>query len=61
MILYSAFVLMKIEYLDIDFKKTLNLSIKHDISFYDATYLYLAKTYKSKLLTLDKKLAKISQ
>ena len=35
-VLYSAFEMMKIEYLDINFKKTIDLSIKNDLSFYDA-------------------------
>ncbi len=55
-ILRSAFELMEIEYQSIDFGKTMELSVKHDLSFYDASYLYLAKANKCKLLTLDKKL-----
>ncbi len=52
----DAFEKTRIKYLDIDKKKVLNLSIKKNLTFYDASYLYLAKTNKAKLLTLDKKL-----
>ena len=50
---------MKIEYQTIDFKINIKLSLKHNLSFYDAAYLYLAKINKCKLLTLDKKLERI--
>ncbi len=58
-ILLSGFKLMKIEYLDLEFEQVLKISIDNDLSFYDASYLYLAKKTKSKLLTLDKRLEKI--
>ena len=57
----KGFDTMKIEYQNIDFKKTFELSLKHNLSFYDASYLYLAKVNKCKLLTLDKKLAEIAK
>ncbi|MDP3994900.1 MAG: type II toxin-antitoxin system VapC family toxin [bacterium] len=59
-ILHTAFSLMKIEYVNIDFEKTFDLSLQHDLTFYDASYLGLAKLHKCKLLTLDKKLEEIS-
>lgn len=58
-IIEKGFNLMKIEYQAIDFKKTFDLSLKHNLTFYDAAYLYLAKINKCKLLTLDKKLERI--
>ena len=51
-----AFEKTRIVYVDIDRKKVLNLSIKNSLSFYDASYLYLTRANKTKLLTLDKKL-----
>ncbi len=60
-IILKAFGMMNIEYQKIDFKKTFELSLKHNISFYDAAYLYLANVNKCKLLTLDKKLAEITK
>lgn len=57
----KGFNTMKIEYQNIDFKKTFELSLKHNLSFYDASYLYLAKINKCKLLTLDKKLEGIAK
>lgn len=55
----SNFEKIPINYLDIDRKKVLELAIKNNLSFYDASYLYLAKKYKCKLLTLDKTLLKM--
>lgn len=52
----NAFHKIRINYLDIDRKKVLSLSITKKLSFYDASYLHLAKANKAKLLTLDKKL-----
>ena len=60
-IIEKAFKLMKIEYKTIDFSKTFELALKYNLTFYDASYLYLAKINKRKLLTLDKKLAEITK
>lgn len=57
----KGFSMMNIEYQNINFQKTFELSLKHNLSFYDASYLYLAKVNKCKLLTLDKKLAEIAK
>lgn len=59
--LYDDFLKMNIKYTDLDFKEVLNLSINKNLSFYDASYLYLAKANKCKLLTLDKGLSKMLQ
>lgn len=47
---------IKIAYLDPGISNTMALSIKHNLSFYDASYLALAIEKKAKLLTMDKKL-----
>ena len=60
-IIEKAFKLMKIEYKTIDFSKTFELALKYNLTFYYASYLYLAKINKRKLLTLDKKLAEITK
>ena len=41
---------------DFDLQKLTELSLKHDISIYDACYFYLAMETKLKLYSLDKKL-----
>lgn len=58
-ILSEAFKLMQIKYLDVDFEETLGLSLEYNLSFYDASYLYLAKIHKCDLLTLDDNLVKL--
>lgn len=58
--IYKAFEEMQIDYQDTDNVEVLDLSIKNNLSFYDASYLYLAKVNKCELLTLDKKLAEIA-
>src|SRR3989344_5935353 len=45
-IIEKAFKLMKIEYKTIDFSKTFELALKYNLTFYDASYLYLAKINK---------------
>ncbi len=47
---------LKIYFLDPDSQKTLELSIKNGLTFYDASYLALSIEKNAKLLTLDKKL-----
>jgi len=47
-----------INYLDIDRDGVFDISIKHGLTFYDASYLYLAKVNKCKLLTLNEDLGK---
>lgn len=57
--LYLVFEQMTIDYQNIDHGEVLKLSMKHNLSFYDASYLYLTRIHKCKLLTLDKKLKEI--
>lgn len=44
---------------DIDRNKVVKLAINKNISFYDASYLYLARTKSYQLLTLDKRIKKL--
>ena len=41
---------------DFDFQKLVKLSLKHDISIYDACYIYIKEETGLKLYSLDKKL-----
>lgn len=50
----------QIEYQKIDMVEALELALLYKISGYDASYLWLAKKLKCKLLTWDKKLAEIT-
>ena len=55
-IAYTSFLDFSIQYFTPNYQETLQLSIQHNLSFYDASYLCLAQEKKAKLLTLDKKL-----
>ncbi|KKR71263.1 MAG: hypothetical protein UU12_C0004G0010 [Candidatus Woesebacteria bacterium GW2011_GWA2_40_7b] len=55
----TRFNKIPINYLDINRERVLDLSINKNLTFYDASYLYLARINKYKLLTLDKKLEKL--
>lgn len=57
----SSFIMLEIPYGKIDFKKTFQLCLKHNISFYDATYLFLSKAKKLPLFTFDKDLSKLAK
>lgn len=54
--LVREFLKMKIEYGIIDFEDLLKISLKNNISAYDASYLYLAQKENEELLSLDEKL-----
>jgi len=54
--IYEFFLSIPVRYITTNHQKTLDLSLKHNISFYDASYLSLAQEKKAKLLTLDQKL-----
>jgi len=57
--LLDKFLKWDINYVKVkDFKKIFLGSVDSNLSVYDATYVYLAKKYKCRLLTLDKKLRK---
>lgn len=59
-ILTANFLLLPVKKMEISIDKTLAVSIKNSLSFYDAAYVFLAKTLNATLLTLDKKLADLS-
>jgi predicted nucleic acid-binding protein len=59
--LYERFLRMDIKYSVFDYSRVLKLSVEKKLSFYDASYLYLAKANKCKLLTLDNALLKMLQ
>jgi len=54
--IFETFLEFPIHFLSPNYSKTLQLSIQHNLTFYDASYLCLAQEKKVKLLTLDKKL-----
>jgi predicted nucleic acid-binding protein len=56
----QKFSKLPILYLEINELKTLTLANQNQISFYDASYLHLSQKLKCPLITLDKKLAKLS-
>ena len=55
-ILIKNFNLLPIKIEKIDNERVLSISITNNLSFYDATYLFLAKSRSAVLLTLDEKL-----
>ena len=58
--LLEIFLKLDIGLLQINLKKTLLISLKKELSIYDASYLYLAENLNLPLLTLDKKLRKLA-
>ncbi|MBI2596001.1 type II toxin-antitoxin system VapC family toxin [Candidatus Daviesbacteria bacterium] len=50
----------EIDLKEVDLKEALLLGEKHNLTVYDASYLYLAKSQNLPLLTLDEKLKKLS-
>lgn len=59
--LINNFKRIPIIFTDINTVKTMELAVKLGISFYDASYIYLAKSNKRKLLTLDHSLEKMAE
>ena len=57
--LMKKFFELKIELLPVNYQELFVLAVKKDLTVYDAGYLWLAKTKKVKLQTLDKQLKKI--
>jgi len=58
--LLHEFESWNVQYFKIDNESVLNLAITEELSGYDASYVYLAKKIKCKLLTWDKKLRKLA-
>lgn len=55
--LYQKFLKLPIKYVQtLNLAEVLNVALKHKLSFYDASYLFLAQNLDLELLTLDKKL-----
>ncbi len=52
---------INIRFVDIDLNKALEFAYKHNIYAYDAYFIVAAKQYKSKLISLDKKLIDIAK
>lgn len=45
-----------IELTDVDFPQMVELALRHDLTAYDASYLWLARQLGAELVTLDEKL-----
>lgn len=58
--LAADFFRLRIAYSEIDFESSLLLSIKENLSFYDSSYVWLAKSKSLPLLSLDKKMTELA-
>jgi len=56
----ERFFQLGIELADINFRECLSLSLRHDISVYDASYLELARSRKLKLVSFDERLMELT-
>jgi len=54
--LFRRFRGLMINYRDVDYELVLKLAIKHKLSVYDSSYLWLALKNKCRLISMDKKL-----
>lgn len=54
--IYTSFLSLPISFINNSPHSIFQASIKHNLTFYDASYLVLAEEKNAKLLTLDKKL-----
>lgn len=54
--LFEAFLNLSIESHPLSYKQVFKTSLTHNLSFYDAAYLYLAREFACPLLTLDSRL-----
>ena len=52
----QKFLSLGINLCEVDYEQVSKLALKQNLSFYDASYVYLAQSEQAKLLTLDKKL-----
>jgi len=57
--LLKEFLVWQIDYQAVDSTKVLEIAVKHKLSGYDASYLYLAEKMKCELLTWDDKLKRL--
>ena len=58
--LAKEFFKIKISLVEIDFKQTFSLSLKENLSVYDASYVWLARLRRIPLLTLDSRLKRLT-
>jgi len=59
--LIDDFLMIKIEFQEVNFKKTLKMSFKRNCSIYDASYIALSQQINLPFLTLDSKLQKLAE
>ena len=59
--LLSEFFRLKITFEEIEYEKMFLLSLKADLSVYDASYVFLARSKSVPLFTLDKKLTNLTK
>ena len=57
--LYRFFLKMSIDEYAIDYLETMNIALTKHITFYDASYLAMARRSSAQILTLDKALLKL--
>lgn len=57
--LWHNFAAIPIHFEPVNLEKSLNLAIDLNLSVYDASYVWLAQSNQTKLLTLDKKLQQL--
>lgn len=60
-LIYAGFSSLEMMFFEINFEEVLLMAVSRKISVYDASYLFLAKKLKARLLTLDKRLRELSQ
>ena len=58
-VIFEKFLNLPITFLKVDYVKALELSLKYNLTFYDASYMQLAIQKKADLLTLDKRLTNL--
>ena len=57
----ERFLELGIDFYEVEVQKVLNISVKYDLSFYDASYVYLARKMKADLLSFDGNLMELSR
>jgi predicted nucleic acid-binding protein len=55
-ILSASLLIEKMKYINIDVVNTLKIAVKEGLTFYDASYIQIAYSTRSELITDDKKL-----
>lgn len=57
----NTFLDLDIKHEDVNFVETLRIAQEENLSFYDASYVYLARSKKIPLLTLDTRLKRLAR